>query len=1446
MIPVQRTQSLHSWWSDSNSLGATIPLHTLAKPLSRFLHRRQVLGILTQQRSSPLSAHNLDILMCYLEFKEISTSTKLLILQDLDARSKSEVEAQTLARENALPVLIRLLDSAETRIVASVRTLLGNLSRWNSVKAEIALLYPVEDFRPLPTFLPLLTPRKQREKEKEDEGLPSLRVSLKASPSVPTRSISSRKVHIRHNGRTFESPLAMSPLPLGPDERPMEIDTNLEEMDGIVDHTNLHYGGSDPSSPSSDMSHSESGHSYSQVEPLINFGSPPGSGIQLQSLLPTRRTTTIKADSTRTNFDVPESWAVNLRDSEESDEESSSDDDDGGAGAQPSTTTKFPRWKIRIHGPDNNGHILHVSINETVADLTPRLNLKLPAREERETHELYLKEWGRERILSQHERPANILQRQLHQAGYDETDGHDLLSGAVIPFPLKFVYRSQFYGSAGEQLSFTHFEHIDLTGRSLSTIPVALHQHADSIVSLRLSRNPMVDIPRDFVKSCTALSQLYLSHMSMKKVPLNIRHSATLTLLDLSSNRIVALDDAYLEDLSHLTTLHIQNNRLQTLPRTFARLQGLADLNISNNDFHVFPVSVTELSSLCYLDISFNSISVLPYEIGHLKNLERLVIVGNQISTLPEEFSHLTRLRELDCRRNRIADLGATCMLPALETLTADHNDLQNVTTSLGPCLTALDVSYNDITALSVRGVLSRTDPAILASLDISSAKISVLDDDTLAPLVSLRVLKLDRNSLRTIPESLGDLKSLEMLSCMDNSLGELPRSIGKLQKLECLDVQRNRLTELPVSLWNCASLSRLNVTSNLLVRWHAPPIPTVPQDKALPAGLSRRPSVPGIHDIPPLAYSLQMLYLGENSLNSLTYGILHPLMILRELRVLNLSFNNIDEIPSRFFCRLTKLEEVYLSGNRLTHIPSEDLCRLTRLSTLFLNGNRLQNIPHELGKVQSLTVLDVGHNMLKYNINNIDYDWNWNFNKSLVYLNLSGNKQLQIKSDVANDGRRLGTSLIDWRLLSGFSELSQLRVLGLMDVTIPITGIHSSSDIPDESENRRVRTSSSLVNGLSYGIADTLGRKHYPHMMDLVHAFHGMNKDTVFAMFGRSQSVNQTVGTCNSLAKFLKDNFIRVFISQLNCLDPQRADGVTDALRRSFLKLNQDFHNELFGPARERMSLAGEPVSTDPFSGASGIVVYIVGKKIYVANVGNTLAIISSGGIAHPVSRKHEPCDPAETIRIRAAEGWISPSSPVNDGLDISRSFGFYHLMPMINARPDVCEYERTDLDDSIIIANRGLWDYVDYQTAVNIVGRMEPAAAAQKLRDLAISYGSKGSIMTMVVRLTDPLDDETIVPSVNRHSGSFDVGGSAAALLPNPVMNQGAAIVDEVGVLLESAELVNEDSDERANTIQQPDPVIAHPTSTITPTKDALVAALRNLDEQTLEEVLSMLHSA
>ncbi|TFY71632.1 hypothetical protein EVG20_g1385 [Dentipellis fragilis] len=1113
-----------------------------------------------------------------------------------------------------------------------------------------------------------------------------------------------------------------------------------------------------------------------KVSPRTRPPIPIAPVVVPQQLLPP-----IKGDL-ETEWDPPESWAVDKHDDPDQEPEYSSSEEgsapkqtpdtsphDGGHGSAPSkrksrrratTTTKPAKpttshtYKIRVHLANNTYHVLSLGLAVTVSTLIPLLKGKLKSSDS-DVYRLYLKERGRERILAHTERPADIVRRRLEQAGYDVADGLEVLGEEDLSFLLKFVYKSNVLGPPEEDLVFNNWDEIDLTNKSLRTIPIALYRHAEAIRCLNLSRNPMVEIPLDFVQSCTGLQELRLSNMSIKKVPQSVRHCTTLFGLDLSCNRIADLDVG-LDRIPDLTNLMVQNNRMETLPWYFPRLRSLRIVNISNNKFQVFPEVLCKMEGLTELDISFNMISELPDDIGQLCNLERLVIVGNRINRFPDGCSKLQNLRQLDCRRNNIEDLAVVAMLPRLEELRVNYNAVHALDLSAGPCVAKVDVSHNDITQLTlVPGPIGQI-PLALTTLNISHAKLSSLDDLALAQLTSLEVLNLDYNNFRSIPESLGELSHLVSFSCSDNSLDGLPASIGRLQKLERLDVHNNNLGKVPVSLWNCGSLRRINMTSNLISEWPHPPAPTptpattptaapsmtlaVPEITTSPPSaivFERKVStasttslVPSPRALPPLASSLWQLYLGENTL---TDEALPVLTILRKLTVLNLSFNDIQEMPRSFFREMTCLEALYLSGNKLASLPTEDLHRLNKLDTLFLNGNRLQTLPQELAKVPSLTVLDVGSNVLKYNVNNWEFDWNWNFNKNLVYLNLSGNKRLEIRPDQSRKGQEIQTKkVLD---LAGFSGLEHLRVLGLMDVTTTF-----ARNIPDDNEERRVRTSLSEVNSMAYGIADNLGRgRDYVSMFDLVQPAFRDRDEAIFAMFGRAQASPEDSRT----SKYLHDNFVPIFAAHLGALNSAKGETVQDALRRTFLKLNRYTHDFIFSGRTlpRKMSLASNPsnTSTPELSnwGASGIVAYIRDKTLYVANAGNALAVVSRRGTAEIVATKHDPFDRNEIARIRAAEGWVSPKGLVNDEVNVSRSFGFYHLLPVVNARPDVYAYRLSELDEFIIIANSGLWDYVSYQTAVDIARseRGDPMIAAQKLRDFAISYGAEGSTMIMVI---------------------------------------------------------------------------------------------------------------
>jgi adenylate cyclase len=164
---------------------------------------------------------------------------------------------------------------------------------------------------------------------------------------------------------------------------------------------------------------------------------------------------------------------------------------------------------------------------------------------------------------------------------------------------------------------------------------------------------------------------------------------------------------------------------------------------------------------------------------------------------------------------------------------------------------------------------------------------------------------------------------------------------------------------------------------------------------------------------------------------------------------------------------------------------------------------------------------------------------------------------------------------------------------------------------------------------------------------------------------------------------------------------------------------------------------------------GASGVVVYVIGRTLYVANVGHALAVISSHTNAELISKRHDPYDRDEARRIRLAEGWISLKGLIHDEIDTSRALGYYHDFPVVNARPEVHVRQLTELDEFVIIGNHGLWKYISYQTAVDIARSeaSDPMIAAQKLRDFAICCGADGNNMIMLICVADLFRSKQLV---------------------------------------------------------------------------------------------------
>lgn len=1108
-------------------------------------------------------------------------------------------------------------------------------------------------------------------------------------------------------------------------------------------------------------------------------------------------------------WNAPDSWAVRR-----GDEAAAHLPEPDELGSPPRPEEKLTNYCIRVFRADGTFSTLQMSLDSTVSDLISQVIKKSYVIDSAETYHIVLKKHDLIRVLNPAERPLLIQKRLLQQVGYEERDRIEDIGREDNSYLCRFMFLSakeSDFHTVSFDIGFGRMQrctHVDMSGRNLVTIPVPLYSRAPEIVSLNLSRNLSLDVPRDFIQACTNLRDIKFNSNEARKLPPSFSRASKLTYLDVSNNRLEQLEHAGLGGLTGLLKLNLASNRLKHLPAYFGAYSALRTLNISSNFLEKFPPFLCDLESLVDLDLSFNLISVLPGDIGKLRNLEKFVITNNRLSgAFPDSFKDLSNLRELDIKYNAITNIDVIAQLPKLEILTADHNSISQFVGTFER-IRSLKLNFNPITKFELKTLVPT-----LKVLNLSNAQLGSIDE-SFNNMTSLERLVLDRNYFVSLPSQIGNLRRLEHFSIAHNSLGELPPEIGCLTELRVLDVRGNNMRKLPMELWWANKLETLNASSNVLDNFPKPasrapqapgeatsaassfsskvsgasrPLSPMPSVEELNGDGSRRPSqasstllsvgpspVPGAGDrkgsmvslygkggrktsvvsrsaqessVPmsitrkdsalstlltnTFAGSLRNLYLADNQLDD---DVFDQITLLSELRVLNLSYNDLTDMPQRSIKSWPQLVELYLSGNELTSLPVDDLEDYSLLQVLHINNNKFINLPADISRARRLAVLDCGSNSLKYNIANVPYDWNWNLNPNLKYLNLSGNRRLEIKQSYP------GVIAQNREQYTDFSRLHNLRVLGLIDVTL------IQPTIPDQSEDRRVRTSSSLAGYMPYGMADTLGRNEHLSTIDLVvPRFNSSDSETLLGLFD-----GQALSSGGSkIAKYLHENFGHIFAHELRELKTHLGETPGDALRRAFLALNKDLVTAAIQHTEDRSIMSHRGSSTpvvlskeDLNSGGVATVVYIQEQELYVANVGDVQAmLIHTDGQYKMLTKKHEPADPHERSRIRDAGGWVSRNGRLNDLLDVSRAFGYVDLMPSVQAAPHIKHHTIGEQDDSIFIATKEVWEYLTPVLVVDIVRSAggDLMRAAQKVRDIVMAYGSTNKIMIMMLSVAN-----------------------------------------------------------------------------------------------------------
>jgi serine/threonine protein phosphatase PrpC len=267
---------------------------------------------------------------------------------------------------------------------------------------------------------------------------------------------------------------------------------------------------------------------------------------------------------------------------------------------------------------------------------------------------------------------------------------------------------------------------------------------------------------------------------------------------------------------------------------------------------------------------------------------------------------------------------------------------------------------------------------------------------------------------------------------------------------------------------------------------------------------------------------------------------------------------------------------------------------------------------------------------------------------------------------------------------------------------------VHSMSGMSETTLEREVRQKANL-----YGVVEMLGRR--PTMEDAVDV--DINADhAFFAVYDGHNG--------NTVALMAKYNLRRMCQLELAKTD----DEIKNALRTGFLKMQNAIGNNV------------------RYIGSTATVAVIKNGKIFLANAGDSRAVLCNAGNPIALSCDHKPERPDEMQRIQQRGG-----SVVYDGevwrvggmLSVSRSLGDKYLYPYVIAEPELMEKELDAQDEFLIMACDGVWDVMKNEDAVQcargtLTERLHDCTQAATVLALeAFKRGSTDNISAIVVNL-------------------------------------------------------------------------------------------------------------
>ncbi|CAB0031666.1 unnamed protein product [Trichogramma brassicae] len=216
--------------------------------------------------------------------------------------------------------------------------------------------------------------------------------------------------------------------------------------------------------------------------------------------------------------------------------------------------------------------------------------------------------------------------------------------------------------------------------------------------------------------------------------------------------------------------------------------------------------------------------------------------------------------------------------------------------------------------------------------------------------------------------------------------------------------------------------------------------------------------------------------------------------------------------------------------------------------------------------------------------------------------------------------------------------------------------------------------------NGLKYGVASMQGWR--TEMEDAHRALTGLDGSlsdwSYFAVFDGHAGASVSAHGAENLLECIMQT------------EEFKAEDVIKGIHSGFLNLDK--------------KMRGLPQMTNgkDKSGSTAVCAFISPKNIFIANCGDSRAVLCRGGSPVFATRDHKPVLPAEKERIQKAGGSVLIQR-VNGLLAVSRALGDFEYKnvegmgpceQLVSPEPEIFARDRSEDDEFLVLACDGIWD--------------------------------------------------------------------------------------------------------------------------------------------------------